>query len=172
MLKNFNKEKAEARIEKEKQIIKLKNEYDKTIEEHKGLEAREPSYELFKTFFLKSNPECTEEDLNFVLKKKKGVCYIDFGKLTSYDYNMPSGDCIGSTLLEKRKFTNHPIISYIKSGRKFHKVYETLPTTIIGAIPVGEDEYVLVTRRKLTVTKIISPFIFVIMFIQILKSFS
>lgn len=171
MIENFDKNIVEEKINKENLINKLKEDSKNAETIHKGLSAIIPTYELFREMFFESNPDCTEEDFNFVIRKKKGVYYIDFKKIDLYQYNMPHGECKGFTLLEKRKFTIGKIISYLKTRKTYYKIYETLPTYIIGAIPIGEGEYVLLTRRKKTIYSILFPFIFIFFFINFTKSF-
>ena len=79
--------------------------------------------------------------------------------LAENGYKLPVGSCIGVTLLDKRKRIGAPLIGYFK-GRKMFKVYSQLSNPVIGAIPVGASEYILVARKKYTSFDFIFPIVF------------
>lgn len=157
VFENFNSEEITEELDAERNKNQLIQESHNKDTVHKGVRAMTPAYELFEERFYEENPECTEEDLEFVIRKKKGVPYINFECISRY--NMPDGECLGVTLLEKRKFTGKPVTSYVHTGRKYQKIYDTLPTTPIGAIPVA-DGYIAVTRRKTNIFNIVTPVLF------------
>lgn len=163
---NFNKDVVKEQLEQQKKEIKEQKKIEELINKNKEQEYQKdgktvyiPSYDLFKENFMKQNEDATEEDYEFIFKKKKGLYYINFDKAANY--NIPHGECIGMTLLERRKFTNKDIINYVKGTKSAQKIYADLPTTPIGAIPIADGKYVIVTRRRIGIFNILWPLIFI-----------
>lgn len=169
MFENFNKEDAEELLKRYEDKQNLEKEAIKE-DVYKGLSLKKTSFDLFKAKFQDLNPELTDEDFNFIISKRKGANYIKFSRVAENGFKLPAGSCIGVTLLERGSKIGSPIIGYFK-GRKINKIYHQLSDPIIGAIPVGVNEYVLVARRKFTSFNFIFPIVFSYVLLCLLAAF-
>lgn len=140
-------------------------------EEYKGLKMYKPANLLFKNNFFKKNPKANEEDFNYIYTKKKHVKYIDIDKLQ--EYIPPNGECIGKTLLEKRKMYTKNVSAYYQynENKKPITIYDTLSTTPIGFIPIEDNKYIIVTRRKITIIDMLMPLFFIRILILLLLGY-
>ena len=168
MFENFSREEAEKIIQEQEVKRQLEKE---AIEEgvYKGLALKKPSYELFKTNFKEMNPDLTEEDFRFMFVKKRGVPFIKFSRVTDNNYKLPAGSCVGVTILNQKQVYGAPMVAYFK-GRKIHRIYQQLSNPIIGAVPVGVNEYLLIARKRFTSFNFIFPIVFTLISLSMILS--
>lgn len=118
--------------------------------------------EQHKIRFLKLNKEFDEQDFFYLKKKLKRKKYIDFSKIEECNLCIPHGECIGKTMFRKKIYGKKPK-GYFKADNgtalPFYDLFE-LDTDIKGYIPVGDD-YILVTKKKIT------PIDFAVAFISV-----
>lgn len=125
-------------------------------------------YSWFKKAFFEENPEATEEDLWNIVKRKKGIYYIDFNN--AEDFNIPNREYCGELLPVKRKITGQKILGTLyvtkdKNHIKEYKYYEKLQASQIGLIPIKGEKYVFMCKKNITVFTIIFPIVFIRLFL-------
>ena len=169
-LNDFNYEDVKKEINEENN---LNNALDKDLEavdeeSYKSLPVLYPAYNTYNEKIKKFNNNISEDTIDFFYKKKHNVPYISFSK--SDDYILPTGKCIGFTLLEKRKITGKTCISYMNYNNKKIAIFDNIEATPIGLIPTIKDnaadtvkrtDFIIVMRKKISIFTILMPIIFV-----------
>lgn len=125
-------------------------------------------YSWFKKAFFEENPYATEEDLWNILKKKKGIFYIDFSN--AENFTLPNKECCGGILPINRRIAGQKILGdfyAIKENGKLKKYryYENLQNSTIGLIPIESEKYIFMCKRKTTIFSIIFLIVFIRLFL-------
>ena len=130
-------------------------------------------FKWFEKEFLSLNPNVTEEELYYMLSRKKGYLYINFENFA--EYQLPNKEYCGEFMLIKRKIIGktclgNVFLSKIQNG-KIHKYryYTGLTGTPIGVMPMKNNKYLIVCKPKNTMFNIIFTIIFIrLMILQFL----